>query len=234
MLATGEHCVSVEGFAWAMSLKAVSPMAKFVAAAIGDVYPPWGEQFAPVSLDYIMRFTNGTEAFVRTAIVELIDETELLFEERELGKFWFLLPLPTAKLTPREPDKRETCIYVISRGTFSKIGISRRGGNARMKDLQHASPGESLILRFEFWGVGYLIRKAEDAAKKTFDEKCVIGEWFDIDFKAAIEVVKDEIAKAEISPPLSRRRVAPTDPLESIIEEIGDATDDRHINGALD
>ena len=103
-----------------------------------------------------------------------------------------------------------------------------------MKDLQHASPGESLILRFEFWGVGYLIRKAEDAAKKTFDEKCVIGEWFDIDFKAAIEVVKDEIAKAEISPPLSRRRVAPTDPLESIIEEIGDATDDRHINGALD
>jgi hypothetical protein len=37
-----------------------------------------------------------------------------------------------------------------------------------------------------------------------------------------------------IRTPVSWRRVAPTDPLESIMEEIGDAIDDRHINGALD
>jgi hypothetical protein len=37
--------------------------------------------------------------------------------------------------------------------------------------------------------------------RKKLDEKCVIGEWFDIDFKVAIELVKDEIAKAGISPP---------------------------------
>jgi hypothetical protein len=183
--------MSIEGTAWAWRLKGVSPLAKLVALRIGDVYPPMGE-FARCSLDGLLEFTDASESLIRDAVAELVNKTEILFDERSHGEFWFWLPIEDRSVSKREKkeDQRRAHIYVISRPTFTKIGITTKNPARRMADLQAQSPEQKLTLAWSAWGPLHLIRKVEMEAHRVLAEHRVLSEWFAVTPERAIDVVR--------------------------------------------
>jgi hypothetical protein len=173
-------------------------MAKFVAMGIGDVFPPFGV-FVRCSLQHLMQWTNADEVTIRAAIEELVDTTEMRWEEREPGEFWFLLPIADkSNVPPPPPDTRRTFIYVVSRGAFTKIGISRNGGRQRMGTFQRMSPGETVVFHWEAFGPANEIRQVERWVHGNLAAYLILAEWFDVTPERAIEVVKAEMAEMGI------------------------------------
>jgi hypothetical protein len=187
--------MSFEAMHWSWPMTGVSPMAKLVAIKISDGYGPGG-QFHACSLDCLIKFTCGTEADVRSAIAELVNKAEMLFEERAPGDLWFWLPIKDESQTKWPAPQRSgpLTIYVISRGQFTKIGIS---GNAlkRMESLQCAAPEQKLKLEWRGIGPDHQIRKVEKSSHAVLSAHLVGNEWFAVTPSRAIEVVCAELAK---------------------------------------
>jgi T5orf172 domain len=188
--------MSFQGTAWAYELIGISALAKLVAIRIGDLFPPVGE-FTPCRLQTLLEWTGASEVDVRLAVAELINKTDILFEDRGNGEWFFLLPIENLNMRrfePKTPDHSKLTIYVISRGRFIKIGISFNE-LMRMKALKAAAPEQKFALIWRSVGPAYLIRKVEKNAHRVLASHLIGNEWFSISAEGAIDVVRVEMAK---------------------------------------
>ena len=112
-----------------------------------------------------------------------------------------LLPCENVNLQrrdPKKPDMRKITIYVISRGTMSKVGISTNTKN-RLENLRAGAPEQQLKIEFSAAGPAHLIRRVEKAAHAALVAHLVGNEWFAIEPARAIEAVRAELAKVGLS-----------------------------------
>lgn len=186
--------MSYQAMKWSWPMVGVSPLAKLVAILISDGYPPFGA-FYLCRRERLAEFTCSTESDVRTAIAELVNKTEMLFEEKPDG-FYFWLPIPDESKEAKSDPIRRTplTVYVISRGKFTKIGIS---GNAlkRCQSLQWQSPEQKVKLEWKAVGPEFQIRKVERLSHAALAGHLVGNEWFAVTPAQAIDVVRSEMTK---------------------------------------
>jgi hypothetical protein len=190
--------MSYQAMEWAFDLRDVSPLAKLVAIRVADVFPPLGE-FAKCSRDGLLEWTGAPEAALRSAVAELVNNTEMLFEDRG---WWFLVPIENTKngKLPEPTDRRKLTIYVISRGRFIKVGISLNALE-RLKQLQGGAPEQKFELIWKAVGPAYLIRKVEKATHESLAPHLVGNEWFAVSANQAIEAVRGQMERCGLETP---------------------------------
>jgi hypothetical protein len=194
--------MSFQGLSWASALVGISPLAKLVALRVGDVFPPFGD-FSRCRCKTLLEWTSVPEADIRAAIVELVNKTEMLFEDRGAEDWWFLLPIDNENDRPRpdKTDRSKLTIYVISRGRFVKIGVSFNALE-RMKNLQAGAPEQKFTFIWKAVGPAYLIRKVEKNAHQMLSAHLVGNEWFSVTADRAVQTVIVEMAKLGLGTPV--------------------------------
>jgi len=126
------------------------------------------------------------ELFIKSKYLAKNNQYQNCFEITENG--YKVLTRFIAPVSIKQPNK----IYVIAMsGTTSiKIGITQNISN-RLKGLQHSNPQD---LTIEYVNTCENVKKIESLVHKYFSESRLNGEWFDLDYRIAIDFIDKEIS----------------------------------------